>query len=139
VATPFLAWQKSIAERLAKEFRVGEKTIRRDAKFALAVDVIGGNCGEKAKHLILSRDAGLRRQQVLRLANMSTTEQRAYFKQLNETGRPPKTRRASKRNTIILPANPKALVETLVRRVGREEIVQVMKLLQQALKKHINS
>ncbi len=48
--------QKTAAERLAEEFKVGEKTIRRDAHFAEAVDEITENCGSDAKNLILSRE-----------------------------------------------------------------------------------
>jgi hypothetical protein len=50
--------RKTTAEKLAEEFKIGEKTIRRDALFAEAVDLVVQNCGSDAKNLILSRDTG---------------------------------------------------------------------------------
>ena len=38
--------QKSTAQRLGEAFNVGEKTIRRDARFAEAVDQVVENCGQ---------------------------------------------------------------------------------------------
>jgi YD repeat-containing protein len=49
VKTEMAAGQKDpkrLSEQLAAEYKVGEKTIRRDARFAEAIDVIAENCGE---------------------------------------------------------------------------------------------
>src|SRR5262249_9487744 len=51
--------QKTTAERLAEEFKVGEKTIRRDARFAEAVDHVVEHCGQDARNLLLARETGL--------------------------------------------------------------------------------
>ena len=53
--------QEPLDCRHGKELKVGEKTIRRDGKFAEAVDQIAHNCGPEAKNLILSREVGLTR------------------------------------------------------------------------------
>jgi hypothetical protein len=59
---------KRASERLAEEFKVGEKTIRRDGAFAAAVDAIVAACGAEARNLILVRETGLTRGGVRRLA-----------------------------------------------------------------------
>lgn len=121
------------AGRLAQEFKVGEKTIRRDAKFAEAVDQIVASCGEKARHLILSRDAALTRNQVIRIARMKPHEQQQLIEQLSQTGRLPKRRAGNKRATITLSTDPKTLVEILVQRLDRTQALQVARFLVRAL------
>lgn len=49
------------AERLATEYKVDEKTIRRDGQYAAAVDTLAANAGEEIKQKILTREAPLRR------------------------------------------------------------------------------
>ena len=39
------------SDRLAEEFKVGSATIKRDGKFAEAVDLIAGNCGGDVRQL----------------------------------------------------------------------------------------
>ena len=68
--------QKWLAQQLADEHRVGEKTVRRDSQFALAVDQIIAHCGPAAKKLLLSRDSGLSRHAVERLAQLPAAQQR---------------------------------------------------------------
>lgn len=63
--------QKSgTAEKLAEEFNVGEKTIRRDAEFAAAVDSIAEVAGEEARAAILSGEIPLNKQDVVELASL---------------------------------------------------------------------
>jgi hypothetical protein len=123
------------AKRLAQEYKVGEATIRRDAKFVRAVDGIVENCGNDAKHLILSRDSGLRRGQVLKIATMSPKEQEKIIAELRQEGKlVRKKRRRVKRASITLPTEPSKFVDTLLRRFSPEEAAEVAKLLGQALK-----
>jgi hypothetical protein len=45
------------AEELAEEFKVSERTIRRDGDFAAAMDVVARIGGEKVRKEILSRES----------------------------------------------------------------------------------
>jgi hypothetical protein len=65
---------KRVSAVLGEEYSVGERTIRRDGKFAQVVDQIVKNCGEDAKTLILARDAGLRRGMIVRLAKLTPAD-----------------------------------------------------------------
>jgi len=122
------------AERLAREFKVAAITIRRDAKLAEAVDLIGSHCGEEAKKFILSRDARLTRAVILRLAKLSPQEQKKFLEALMRTGKPP--RRRSRREdppTILLPREPKALAEKLLKQLGAKGATAVAKALAEIL------
>jgi hypothetical protein len=120
---------KRLSEEMAQEFKVSEKTIRRDASFTTAVDAIAANCGEKSKQLILSRDQGLRRSQVIRLAKMKPKEQQEFFEELAKTGKPPRRQGPKKRTTITLPSEPKALVDTLRSKFSPSDLGQIIRLL----------
>jgi hypothetical protein len=125
---------KRLSEQLAKEYKVGEKTIRRDAKFAQAVDQIAANCGEDAKKMILGRDTGLSRGAVARLTKLEPKEQQEFLRELSETGKPPrKRRRSGKRTTITLPTRPVEFAKTLLSRISREEAAELAKALAEAL------
>jgi hypothetical protein len=126
---------KRLSEELAQEFKVGEKTIRRDANFALAVDAIVANCGEEAKQQILSRGSRLLRNRVIRLSKMKPREQQAFFDELIKTGKPPQHRTTKKRATIALPTEPRALVETLRREFSSADLDKILRLLRQFLRK----
>jgi hypothetical protein len=67
----------STAEQLAEEFKVGEATIKRDGKFAEAVETITENCGHEARKLILDRDVKASRADVQKLAALKPKEQKA--------------------------------------------------------------
>jgi hypothetical protein len=67
----------STARQMAADQGVDEKTIRRNAGFARAVDAIAGNCGEEAKHAILSGRSGLTRKRVEEIARMDPPRQLA--------------------------------------------------------------
>ena len=131
--------QKTTAEKLGEEFKVGEKTIRRDGKFAEAVDQIITNCGQDAKNLILSRDSGLTRGMVVRLAKLKPAEQQQYLRTLKESGkRPRKAKKGKKRERLTLirvPTQPKALVQTLLEKLGSKELDDVSRMLEEAIAK----
>lgn len=126
--------QKTAAERLAEEFKVGEKTIRRDARFAEAVDEITENCGSDAQNLILSRDTGFTRGGVLRIAKLKPKDQKKFIQELKETGkRPRKARKGKRRHTLTLPRQPQALVQALLKHLTPEEAAEVARDLAKAL------
>lgn len=129
--------QKTTAEKLGEEFKVGEKTIRRDAHFAEAVDQIVQNCGQDARNLILSRETGLTRGGVFRLSKLKPNEQQKYLESLKGTGkRPRKSRKGSKRREqITLPAQPKAFVQSLLKQFGPKEIAEISKALADAIER----
>ena len=67
-------------ERMAVEYGVSEKTIRSDAKFANAVDAVAANAGEQTRRDILSGDLRVSKQDVVRLAELPASEQKAAIK-----------------------------------------------------------
>src|SRR5262245_60100932 len=127
--------QKSTAEQLGEEFKVGEKTIRRDAKVVEAVDKIVEVCGGEARNLLLARDTRLTRGGVLRLAKQRPEEQKQFLEELKKGVRPRrKAAKAKKRARLTLPAQPRALVRALVKQLGPKELAEVLKGLTEAMK-----
>jgi hypothetical protein len=124
------------AKRLADEYKVGEATIRRDGKFARAVDSVAENCGEKAKQAILARDAGLTRGAVVRLSRMKAKDQQKAIQELLEKGKLPRQYRTKKRSTITLPTEPKSLAERLFQGLGVQGSSEVLAALTKLLKEH---
>lgn len=61
--------------KLAAQFHVDEKTIRRDADFAEAVDTIGKNAGKQIKNEILSGRSGLTKKEVVAIAQEPADKQ----------------------------------------------------------------
>ena len=132
--------QKTAAERLGEEFKVGERTIRRDGEFAEAVDRIIKNCGLEAKNLILARGTGLTRGGVLRLAKLDPKEQQKFLEELKESGkRPRKTRKRKKRAWLRLPAQPKGLAQALEKQLTPENLAELSKALVAAVAKQRES
>lgn len=122
------------AKRLAEEYKVGEATIRRDGRFAKAVDGIAANCGDKAKQAILARDAGLSRGAVVRLAKMKPKDQEKFIQELLEKGKPPRRSAGRKKVTITLPREPKTLAQKLFESLGAKGSTEVMEVLGELLK-----
>ena len=65
---------KKTAEKLAELYKVGSGTIRRDGKFANAVDTLANTVGENVRKSILSRDANLTKKKTLELAKKAERE-----------------------------------------------------------------
>lgn len=123
------------AQRLAEEYKVGEATIRRDGRFATAVNSIAENCGNKARQAILARDAGLSRGAVVRLSKLKPKEQQKVVEEFIEKGKLPRRSRARKRSTITLPTEPKSLAQRLFESLGAKDSSEVMEVLAQLLNK----
>ena len=67
---------KTTAEAIAETSKVDEKTVRRNASFAQAVDTIAGNVGEEARQKILGRETKLTAKDVHRVAAMEPEKQK---------------------------------------------------------------
>ncbi len=65
---------EKLSERLASKYKVGSRTIERDAKFAEAVDNLANTVGENVRQSILSRDANLNKKETLELAAIALSE-----------------------------------------------------------------
>lgn len=120
------------AERLAHEFCVSDVTLRRDGRFARAVEALAANCGAGVKKALLARDTGLRRGTVVRLARLSPGRQREAIGAWLEHGRLPR-RSAPEHKTITLPADPQSFAAKLMRKLGaarsREYVTAVTRAL----------
>jgi hypothetical protein len=119
---------------LGSEFGVDPATIRRDGKFAEAVDAIVSHCGSEARNLILSRDSGLTRGGVRRLARLAPEGQRKFLEELRAKGKPPRKARQKKASRLSVPTEPKALVRTLLAKLGVEELAEVSRRLMEAVR-----
>jgi hypothetical protein len=75
------------ADKLAKQQRVSERTIRNHALFAQAVDQIVANCGDNARDVLLAASAKVRQEHVIRLAGLAPAVQRRAIDELTRTGR----------------------------------------------------
>ncbi len=81
------------AKKLGKEYGVSGKTIKRDAKFAEAVDTIGEKVGEGTRAKILAGKSGLTRQAVVEAAKLPPKEMAAAV------ARPDKPPRSGRQRT----------------------------------------
>lgn len=129
--------QMTAAEQLGAEFKVGEKTIRRDSKFAQAVDEIAENCGPGARNVLLSRDTGLTRGRVQAVAKLNPAEQKKFIDAVRRTGTAPRKpqKQGKKKKRITIPTQPRALVETLVKQLAEQDLAEVSKGLAAAIKR----
>lgn len=109
--------RRTTESRLAEEFRINARTIRRDAEFAAAVDALVQSCGEAARAQILSGDARLTRQQVARLAQLPAAKQQQQFQEFQKLGRWPTVPRPAK-HTLCLDAEPAILARALWDHLG---------------------
>ena len=76
----------STAARLADEFKVSEKTIKRDGKFAAAVDTLSDTIGDEARTAVLSGNSKVTKQDVTDAAEWYKTNpgQRPTVEQVAE-------------------------------------------------------
>ena len=70
------------AECLARQHRVSQKTIQRDARYAKAIDTIAENCGDDVRDIILSHDTRITRKDVIGVAKASPKYQRTIIAKL---------------------------------------------------------
>lgn len=74
----------STASKLAKEFGVSPATVKRDAKFADAVDTIAANVGKEHKAEILSGRSGLSKKDVVEIASQPAARQAEAIEEKRE-------------------------------------------------------
>ena len=70
------------AKRMAKDYKVGEKTIRRDGKYASALDFLAETLGNDVRGEFLRKDTPITRQMILELAEIAEKEPAAAQKTL---------------------------------------------------------
>jgi len=85
--------QKSTtAEQLAAEYKVDEKTIRRDARFAEEIDELAAAHGVQIKNEVLARDARITRKDVKRLLALEASSRKQVIASI---------RKGAKASTVI--------------------------------------
>ena len=70
------------AKKMAKDYKVGEKTIRRDGKYASALDLLAETLGNDVRGEFLRKDTPITRQMILELAEIAEKEPAAAQKTL---------------------------------------------------------
>jgi len=68
-----------VAEKIAKQYRVTEKTIKKDEKFTDAIDTITINAGEELKDKILNREIDINSADVMIIAELEPEEQKVIM------------------------------------------------------------
>jgi hypothetical protein len=133
---------KSTAEEVAEQCASSPATVRRDGRFAAAVDRVADACGDEVKRQILAGQAGLSRQEVVALAKEQDPAARkeAVRKRLGQGGEAGAKQPAQGKGkgkmagvadpqTITLPVQPSALAQALVERLGRRRSAAVYRAL----------
>jgi hypothetical protein len=128
--------RRSTAARLAAAYQVGEATVRRDARFAAAVDRVAAVCGDQARRLILSRDARPTRRQAEDLSLLGDDELRQRFAEWCQAGRRRGPAGDDDPVRLSVPAEPAALARVLVRRLGQERALAACRALAGELHDH---
>ena len=113
------------ARRLADEYGVDERTIRRDGKLAEAMRGIVGNCGLEARHALLARGSGVSRAAIGRLAEMEASEQRDAVDRFFETEKLPPVPIDDDGETVTF-ALPTRLAEKLLRHFGASDEAELV-------------
>lgn len=91
-----------------------------------------GSCVRKQR----TRDAGLSRGAVLRLAKMKVKTQQKVAYELLEKSKLPRRVAPKRRATITLPTKPKSLAEKLFQGLGQKESSEVLEALTKLLEEH---
>jgi hypothetical protein len=121
------------AQRLGKYYGVGERTIRRDRDFALAVDALTAHCGDIARELSLVTGAPLMPMDVERLVLLAPEEQRGLLDLVREHGRAALPWTGTKRTTFSVPVDPVQMPRAIVDRLGAANAAMVREGLTQIL------
>ena len=119
-------------ERLAAHYMVAPKTIRRDAEFAEAVDLLASRCGAEVRRFILTRRVKLSRQVVLRLWRLRVADQRMAVEHLMMTGKLSVSPVKKQARSLRLPADPDELAWSLVHMWDKAQL----EAFRQALARH---
>jgi hypothetical protein len=113
----------STADRLARFYKVDASTIKRDGRFAAAVDAIARVCGDDVKKLMLARGARITRRMVHELRQMDENTLQKVIEELRRTGKLPRPlpgdRSASQ--TWSAPVEAEALAQAVVKRLRGDQ------------------
>jgi hypothetical protein len=127
------------ADALAERYKVGEKTIRNDGDFAVALDKITENGDDKLKRALLRGEVTLTRKQVKDLADLTDQkkQQEAVAKVL-EAGKMPKHKAGAKstkagKEKMTVPTDPVELAKALLRNLGPSVVEQIQQAIAQVL------
>ena len=77
---------KLTADQLAHEYKVGTRTIKRDAQYAKAVDTLADVVGEEVRTDLLSRGVKLTKRDTLKLAKEASVNPEAVRQKLKQLG-----------------------------------------------------
>lgn len=123
------------AQVLGEQHHVSRETIKRDAKFAQAVDTITAAAGPDARTALLGRETRMNRQDVTKLASLASTSPQSAPRLLTAIQAAP-TQKAVKqilatatKDAPVLPsltsqsAHPRRTIETLAAPDGREMFI----------------
>ena len=119
------------ARRLAEKYAVSEKTMKRDARFALAVDRIVDDYGDpEVRRKLLGADVKLTRVEARALLKIPAGERKAAVDQLIEDGELPREKKEA------VARRPKEIAESLIARLkakgeghARSVVQQMARLL----------
>ncbi len=88
-------FRSNMADKLAKEFNVTDRTIRSDGTYAAAIDTLAANVGPAFREKVLSRDSHVARASVVKLASLPPKEQAERARDIAAVS--PKKNRSPKR------------------------------------------
>jgi hypothetical protein len=119
------------AKRLAQECRVDARTIRRDGTFAENVQKVAANCGDRTVSLLHSREAKPTRRKVATLAALEPEAQRPIVEALAQGGAltVPRPGQAARAPRLNVPAEPEALAEAVLDKLGTDGATAVQEAL----------
>jgi len=127
----------STARQLAEKYGVSEKTIKRDAVFALVIDKIVADYGDpEARRKLLGADVRLTHGLARQLAKMPPDERKAAVGQLIEQGELPRAKKEKR-----AARQPKQVAESLVTRLkakGEEHALAVLEQMARLLGREVS-
>jgi hypothetical protein len=113
------------ARRLAKFYGVGERTIRRDARFAAAVDALAAHCGEIARQFVLPAGSPLHRTDVGRILQLEPNEQCRLLALVRAHARSALPWFRHQNAGFSVPRNPARIPQIILDRLGKGDAVVV--------------
>jgi hypothetical protein len=114
--------------RLAREYGVSDRTVRRAAEFAAAVDRVAGCCGHEAKHWLLGREAPLSRTDVELVSHLGAAEQRQTLEDVRKGTLTGPLARKSREGLLPmrLPRDVDGALAVLLAEWGEEKVRQLV-------------
>jgi hypothetical protein len=120
------------ADAVAAEYCVGRNTVRRDAVFAEAVDMLASTCGDTVRQQVLTRQTRWTRGDVVRLAKLDQSTLQEVFRVALASGQRPKLpgEQRPARQALSLPlGRPIAQVRVLKKVLGLKDLSRLQTAL----------